>query len=228
MIMGSLLLSSCYYGDDPLADFTASDNPVKPFEVIYFSNHSMDGNDYFWDFGDGFTSTEYNPEHYYDAEGTYTVTLTVNSYHGGSDISKMFIDVYYTDLEVTVVEWNSDFVLDNLIPNATVTLYATYDDWYNLRHPIQTGKTDNKGLAFLSDLEETGYYVDVYHPYYDNEILGQEDISYIEITPLRKAMINTFTAWVDFVPSAIQQQNRDIRIPYKSAKERRVYKTVSK
>ena len=32
-----------------------------------------------WDFGDGFTSTELNPNHTYTSPGTYTVTLTVTS-----------------------------------------------------------------------------------------------------------------------------------------------------
>ncbi len=35
-----------------------------------------------WDFGDGTTSTEQFPEHLYDSEGTYTVTLTVSSDFG--------------------------------------------------------------------------------------------------------------------------------------------------
>ena len=37
---------------------------------------------YFWDFGDGNTSTEQNPVHTYGAPGTYTVTLTVTDDEG--------------------------------------------------------------------------------------------------------------------------------------------------
>ncbi|MGA2122471.1 MAG: PKD domain-containing protein [Methanoregula sp.] len=35
-----------------------------------------------WDFGDGATSSERNPTHIYQKEGTYTVTLTVKNYFG--------------------------------------------------------------------------------------------------------------------------------------------------
>ncbi len=38
-----------------------------------------------WEFGDGGTSTETNPHHTYEAEGTYDVTLTVTDDQGNSD-----------------------------------------------------------------------------------------------------------------------------------------------
>jgi len=41
---------------------------------------------YFWDFGDGTTSTEKNPIHQYVTEGSYTVELTVISVLGGQAI----------------------------------------------------------------------------------------------------------------------------------------------
>jgi len=42
-----------------------------------FSNNSANGNTFFWDFGDGNTSTDVNPSHLYGGPGTYTVTLVV-------------------------------------------------------------------------------------------------------------------------------------------------------
>jgi PKD repeat protein len=42
-----------------------------------FTNASMYGDTYLWDFGDGITSTEMSPVHVFAAEGTYTVTLWV-------------------------------------------------------------------------------------------------------------------------------------------------------
>jgi len=52
---------------------------------------------YFWDFGDGNTSTEENPVHTYDSLGTYTITLTVtaeNSVHTCSDINQTTVRLY--------------------------------------------------------------------------------------------------------------------------------------
>ena len=42
---------------------------------VTFSNSSENATEYFWDFGDGFYSTEENPVHVYSDSGTYVVTL---------------------------------------------------------------------------------------------------------------------------------------------------------
>jgi gliding motility-associated-like protein len=55
-------------------------NPVDPGCVPYkvaFDNNSTTGEEYHWDFGDGATSTEMNPEHEYAATGSYDVRLIV-------------------------------------------------------------------------------------------------------------------------------------------------------
>lgn len=60
---------------DPAADFTyeLADN------TITFTNTSENGVDYLWDFGDGTTSVEENPEHEFAAAGAYTITLTTTN-----------------------------------------------------------------------------------------------------------------------------------------------------
>ena len=47
--------------------------------TVTFNNLSENALGYVWDFGDGQTSTEQNPEHIYSALGTYSVTLTTNA-----------------------------------------------------------------------------------------------------------------------------------------------------
>ncbi len=47
--------------------------------TVDFTNESTKGQTYFWDFGDGNTSTDENPLHTYAADGQYTVTLTTSS-----------------------------------------------------------------------------------------------------------------------------------------------------
>ncbi len=42
-----------------------------------FNNMSEAGQSFYWDFGDGTTSTEFSPEHDYNTEGTYRVKLVV-------------------------------------------------------------------------------------------------------------------------------------------------------
>lgn len=55
--------------------------PVAVAETIHFVNDSA-GNmplDYLWQFGDGATATAENPNHAYNAPGSYAVTLTVSN-----------------------------------------------------------------------------------------------------------------------------------------------------
>ena len=58
---------------------------------VSFTNNSSDVNDdivsYSWDFGDGTTSTEENPNHVYAGTGAYDVTLTVTDSEGQTDVA---------------------------------------------------------------------------------------------------------------------------------------------
>ena len=65
----------------PYSPFTVSDfntsittSCVAPFTVS-FNNTSTNGSTFQWNFGDGNTSTQINPTHTYNANGTYNVTL---------------------------------------------------------------------------------------------------------------------------------------------------------
>lgn len=51
-------------------------------DPVIFSNNSANGNQFFWDFGDGTTSTDVNPAHYYSSPGDFTVTLVVSDSNG--------------------------------------------------------------------------------------------------------------------------------------------------
>lgn len=59
--------------------FSVSDTSVNKYYRIYFNNLTEQSQhfQYLWDFGDGTTSTEIHPEHFYNEYGTYSVSLTV-------------------------------------------------------------------------------------------------------------------------------------------------------
>lgn len=70
------------------ADFTNTQPGVclPPFNVSFSNNSTGPGTlTYFWDFGDGNTSTQVSPNHTYTTTGTYTVTMAVTSTNGCSD-----------------------------------------------------------------------------------------------------------------------------------------------
>ncbi len=60
-------------------DFTADPYKGKaPLVVEFTGKSSFNATSWFWDFGDGTTSTEQNPVHTYEKQGRYTVSLTGN------------------------------------------------------------------------------------------------------------------------------------------------------
>lgn len=79
----------------PTASFQSSANGL----VVAFTNTTLNGTTWFWDFGDGQTSTEQNPTHTYAQEGSYTVTLTANSVVQSVDIATTDISVSVTAVE---------------------------------------------------------------------------------------------------------------------------------
>lgn len=74
------------------ADFTADNTFPATFEPVHFQDLSVGLGSplrtWYWDFGDGVTSTEQSPVHAYTTLGAYTVTLTVATDYGGDTIAK--------------------------------------------------------------------------------------------------------------------------------------------
>ena len=72
--------------DQPVADFAYSIN----LSEVTFTNLSQNANVYFWDFGDGNTSTLENPIHTYVDDGVYTVFLFADNDCGQAIWSETF------------------------------------------------------------------------------------------------------------------------------------------
>ncbi len=67
----------------PIADFKVDQRIGKaPFVVKFRDLSTGDPTKWFWEFGDGTTSTEQNPQHVYQYEGAYDVRLTVSNQYG--------------------------------------------------------------------------------------------------------------------------------------------------
>ncbi|MDZ7737784.1 MAG: PKD domain-containing protein [Bacteroidales bacterium] len=63
----------------------SSGDPFIPDEQIRFYNYSQDAVEWEWDLGDGTVSDKFEPTHFYDKPGSYSVTLKVISQHGCVD-----------------------------------------------------------------------------------------------------------------------------------------------
>jgi len=67
---------------------TAGFNNTINGAVVTFSNTSQNATSYLWAFGDGNTSSQVNPTHTYNQDGTYTVTLTATNACGTTTATK--------------------------------------------------------------------------------------------------------------------------------------------
>ncbi len=64
----------------PVANATVSDTMLSlPSAIAYFTNNSSNAASYYWDFGDGTTSTDQSPWHEYSSTGVYDVLLIVSN-----------------------------------------------------------------------------------------------------------------------------------------------------
>jgi len=150
----------------PVARFEVSEgNPHIPDEQIRFYNYSQNSVEWEWDFGDGTASDEFEPSHFYDKPGSYSVTLTARSEHGCTD--SMVLTNAFGD--------NSCFIKfpNAFIPNdggPTGGYYSTRSDQQEeVFHPVWSGVTSYKLsiysrrgiLVFETDDLEIGW--DGYH-----------------------------------------------------------------
>ena len=86
--------ANCTDGDAPkpqltmqstAACFSVTNNGHTVGQATVFVNESVDANSYKWYFGDGNSSSAYEPTHTYQSAGTYTVRLIVTGAGGTSE-----------------------------------------------------------------------------------------------------------------------------------------------
>jgi gliding motility-associated-like protein len=76
-------------------------------QSVYFQNNSTNGNAYLWDFGDGNSSTEFEPIYQYTEPGIYDVTLVVYDTNGCFSSDSVTITVAIGAFEGGVVQPSS-------------------------------------------------------------------------------------------------------------------------
>ncbi len=106
-IIVPLLVISSVAIAQPLASFTSSDTSGCSPHAVHFINTSTNGVNYYWDLGDGNTSTLENPTNLYLNPGSYTVKLVVDDGNNNADSITMpdFIKVKgkpHADFSVSV------------------------------------------------------------------------------------------------------------------------------
>lgn len=148
----------------PLAKFNADNRIGCPPAKINFNNQSGNSSQWFWDFGDGNTSTLENPTHTYTTPGNYDVSLISQNAQGCSDTLKVtsFIQinssvVNYTPPPTTTgcAPLNTAFEMD--MPDAVSWLWDFGDgNTSNLKAPVHTYTTGGFFTVSLTITLNTG------------------------------------------------------------------------
>lgn len=94
----------------PIADYSYTGNGT-----VNFTNNSTNGDSYFWDFGDGSTSSLASPSHIFPGGGIYTVELITFS------ADSCFSDTISKDINIlsTGISEVSSSILFSIFPNPT-------------------------------------------------------------------------------------------------------------
>ena len=138
--------------------FTTSTNADNSLTII-FRSFSTDAVSYSWDFGDGNTSTEENPDYTYAAGGLYTVKLTTVSSDGleaiaTQDVSPIFLDFDFTSIDSQVTFNNLTSGAKSLVWNfgdGTVIDWELEDTEENPDFsPVHSYLTEDTFLATLT------------------------------------------------------------------------------
>jgi PKD repeat protein len=132
------LIASAPEAELPVADFEADVTTGNVPLTVHFTDKST-GNptQWFWDFGDGKTSTEQNPVHTYNADDLFTVSLEVTN-SAGSD-----------------TKYKYDYILvepPDMGPFALTS--GTYKDTDELEEAVKYELGDNYTVADWNDLKE--------------------------------------------------------------------------
>lgn len=136
----------------PVASFSAND-PVCFGTAVSFTDGSSLTTDWLWDFGDGFSSTQQNPNYVYPAGGNYQVILYASSCYG-ADIASAFI-VQGQDI------FGSASYTGGPVTNGWALLYP-FQPFYIAFDTVQIQPLDASGNFHFTNVADGNYLVQVF------------------------------------------------------------------
>jgi PKD repeat protein len=141
---------------NPVANFALGIGDPKVFDTIQFYDYSQDPaqvgiQSRTWNFGDGTTSTDVNPQHRYATDGDYTLKLAVETPDGRKASTQQVIHVRTHDVAVTSLSVPSKGRVGR-----SSTVVASLS---NLRYPetvqVQLYRSVPNGLQLVGTLQQT-------------------------------------------------------------------------
>ncbi|KPK83440.1 MAG: hypothetical protein AMS27_12845 [Bacteroides sp. SM23_62_1] len=112
----------------PIAEFEADIYEGCVPLTLTFENLSQYGEEYYWEFDDGATSTQFEPVHTYEVDGLYQARLTVTS-EGGQDVAFKEVTAYVLPVVDFKVEPNLVMLPDQPAKAFNFSRYGTSYLW---------------------------------------------------------------------------------------------------
>jgi len=154
LILSLLVVYSCNRLPAPEFDYTPFENP-EAGDTIRFINFTVHADDYLWDFGDGSSSINIDPEHIYAEAGIYEVQLSASNEAGEQNIAKM-LTVY----KPTILGFLAFDAADSaLITNMEIWVYNSKIAWEENGEPLRKGLTDLQGTAYFPNMESEIFHI---------------------------------------------------------------------
>jgi len=198
VLFASIFASSCYdpyYYDYVEACFYSKEDTYLVGEEVQFYNCSDQADSYFWNFGDGETSSLINPKHTYLEDGEYEVKLSAYGRDGGKDINYTVLTIIGESTKLNILV--QYFGTTDEVADCPVDLYANETDWANFQNPVMNGTTDDDGILEFSDLQPQIYYVDAFKSVSDTGYYSNEDAG-VETNVLVENTINYYDVFVEY------------------------------
>ncbi|MCB9328623.1 MAG: PKD domain-containing protein [Lewinellaceae bacterium] len=199
------LISSNANGADTLvmADFVViKEAPQSIFDFdaqelnVSFTNASTNGNSYLWHFGDGATSTEYEPSHSYTSQGTYMVVMDVTNECGTVSSSQEILA--YKPIALSIAIQNAQMCVgDTLLFDSSIANATDYTWYFEGGNPASVSNELTPSVVYSS----TGLFdvtIIASNPVYTDTLVMEDYIS-ISAPPVASFSYNGNANVVQFV-----------------------------
>lgn len=191
-----LLHQSCT--KEPVAAFSyyPGFNP-EAGESINFFNKSIDAKDYYWELGNGETSTEEAPSTIYQIPGEYSVSLTACRSSKCTECSMLIIINDPTILQILLLK------PDRITPlsNCRMKVYGSEENLISDVNPLYNVKTDENGISTFMHLEEITYYVSAYQDIHTGEYVIWGSLPMLDLNA-----VNVFYGIATFFPNGSKKR----------------------
>ena len=134
--------------NEPTSSFTASDTTVDVANgFVGFTNNAQNANGYFWDFGDGNTSTDVSPWHIFTQPGSYNIMcIAIN---GVCENDTTWQTIYVSNIN-GIKDLNNEYSI-SLFPNPTSNIsYLTINSSINELASIELFDVTGKLIKSIS------------------------------------------------------------------------------